>query len=81
MFLNKLSSFLLVAVFTVIVAGQSADAAIWCSCSNNASKTQQSCSFAAGNFDGGSCGLDPVAKLDSFIYRCQSISGTVNCWA
>ncbi|KAF9305344.1 hypothetical protein BGZ74_010562 [Mortierella antarctica] len=56
-------------------------AVVWCGCSNNASKTQQFRSFAAGNFDGSSCGLDPVAKLDSVIYRCQSISGKVNCWA
>lgn len=81
MALNKISSFLLAAVLALVVMSQGTDAAMWCSCSNDPSKTQQSCSFAAGNFDGGSCGLDPVAKLDSFIYRCQSINGKVNCWA
>lgn len=80
MTINKIFTLSLTAVLALVVISHRADAAIWCTCSENKSWTQQSCAFASGNWDGGSCGLEPTNKVGPFTIRCGQFKGGARCW-
>ncbi|KAF9084553.1 hypothetical protein BGX29_002485 [Mortierella sp. GBA35] len=83
MALNKIFSFFLAAVFALAIISQGAEAVIlpiWCTCSDNMSKTQTACATAVDNWDGGSCGQDQIGKYNAFLGRCNTLGGTFRCW-
>ncbi|KAF9297553.1 hypothetical protein BKA57DRAFT_137485 [Linnemannia elongata] len=83
MALNKIFSFLLVAVLALVVMSQGATAVTlpaWCNCSNDQAKTKKACSVAGANYDGSSCGLDQIGKYNAFLMSCSQQNGSYKCW-
>lgn len=80
---NKIVLILVAAIATPLTLIQAAGGPTipsWCSCSDNKYLTQTACGRAGGNWDGGSCGVDTVAKFNSFGNNCYSLGGRGRCW-
>ncbi|KAG0090427.1 hypothetical protein BGZ92_002979 [Podila epicladia] len=76
MAINKLVLLLVAALAAPLTMTQAAGGPTipsWCSCSDNKNLTQTACYRAGGNWDGGSCGVDTVAKFNSFGNICHNL--------